>query len=169
MLWCIRKVNCHLGCHGDLWYFDLKTFEGDIRGSANYLFFWIPRGRRTICFREIQKQIYFLPLYSWNILRPFKSPNGRTTCRIWKTITFLEFLSQGEWFGILWRNIQAPLIFDPLVNTWDHFEALNFKIPNDAMPAWQIICIYICYHSIRRIALNRQSADTPSNRITGLN
>ena len=46
-IWCIKKGLLPLA-NGDLWHFDLKTYEGDIGGSANYSFFWIPIGRRTI-------------------------------------------------------------------------------------------------------------------------
>ena len=35
-IWC-KKVYCHW-LNGDLWHFDLKIYEGDIGGSANYSF-----------------------------------------------------------------------------------------------------------------------------------
>ena len=44
-----------------------------------------------------------------------KSLNVRTMCRIWKIITFLEFLSQDQWSDILLNKIQALLFFDPIM------------------------------------------------------
>ena len=60
---------------------------------------------------------------------------SRTTSRIWKIITFLEFLSQGQQSDILLNNIQALLIFDPLITLWGHFKAPYFKMLNDARVA----------------------------------
>ena len=64
-----------------------------------------------------------------------------TTCRIWKIITFLEFLSQGRRSDILLNKIQAFLIFDPLITLWGHFKAPYFKMLNDARVA--SVCLYV--------------------------
>ena len=72
--------------------------------------------KRNIChhFQENWSNFIFLPLYNLDInLRPLKPPNDGSMCRIWKIITFLEFLSQGEWSDIDLNNIQALLFFDP--------------------------------------------------------
>ena len=65
---------------------------------------------------------HFLPLYNLNInLWPFKPPNVGSMCRISKIITFLEFLSQGDWSDIDWSKIQALLFFGPIITLWGHF------------------------------------------------
>ena len=43
-------------------------------------------------------------------------------CRIWKIVTFLEFLSQGGWSDIVLNKIQAFLIFDPIITLWIRFQ-----------------------------------------------
>ena len=81
-------------------------------------------------------------MYNLNInLWPFTTPNVRTTCRIWKIITFLEFLSEGRRSDILLHKIEALLIFDPLITLWCHFKAPYFKMLNDARVA--LACLYV--------------------------
>ena len=107
-------------------------------------FFWILSSRWTIChhFQENWSSLSFSPLYNLNTnLWPFTTPNVRTTWRIWKIITFLEFLSQGWRRDILLNKIQALLIFDPLITLWGHFEAPYFKMLNDARVA--SACLYV--------------------------
>ena len=88
------------------------------------------------------EQLNFWPLYNLNTnLWPFTTPNVRTTCRIWKIITFLDFLSQGRWSDILLNKIQALLILDPLITLWGLFKAPNFKMLNDARVA--SACLYV--------------------------
>ena len=106
-----------------------------------------PLGRRTIChhFQENRSNFIFWPLYSLNTnLWPFTTPNVRTTCRIWKKITFLEFLSQGRRSDILLNKFQALLIFDPLITLWGHFEAPYFKMLNDARVASACLHVRTC-------------------------
>ena len=88
------------------------------------------------------EQLNFWPLYNLNAnLWPLKSLNVKTICRIWKIITFLEFLSQDRWSDILLNKIQALLIFDPLITLWGHFRAPYFKMLNDAKVA--SACFYV--------------------------
>ena len=52
---------------------------------------------------------YFLPLYNLNTnFWPFKPPNVEPMCRIWKIITFLEFLSLGGLSDLDLNNISNP-------------------------------------------------------------
>ena len=107
----------------------------------------MPLGRWTIChhFQENRSNLIFWPLYSLNTnLWPFTTPNVRTTCRIWKIITFLEFLSQGRRSDILLNKFQALLIFDPLITLWGHFEAPYFKMLNDARVASACLHVRTC-------------------------
>ena len=93
-------------------------------------------------FSEKSEQLNFLTLYNLNTnLWPFTAPNVRTTCRIWKIVTFLEFLSQGRRSDILLNKIEALLIFDPLITLWGHFKASYFKMLNDARVA--STCLYV--------------------------
>ena len=105
------KVCCHRP-NGDLWHFYLKTYEGDIGGSANY-FFFLNSYRKTNNmppFSGKSEQLYFLPLYNLNInLLPFKPPNVGSLRRIWKIIAFLEFLSQGKWSDIFFDLHDNPM------------------------------------------------------------
>ena len=107
----------------------------------------MPLGRGTIChhFQENRSNLVFWPLYSLNTnLWPFTTPNVRTTCRIWKIITFSEFLSQGRRSNILLNKFQALLIFDPLITLWGHFEAPYFKMLNDARVASACLHVRTC-------------------------
>ena len=107
----------------------------------------MPLGRRTIRhhFQENRSNLIFWPLYNLNTnLWPFTTPNVRTTCRIWKIITFLEFLSQGRRSDILLNKFQALLIFDPLITLWGHFEAPYFKMLNDARVASACLHVRTC-------------------------
>ena len=74
----------------------------------------------------------------------FTTPNVRTTCRIWKIITFLEFLSQCRRSDILLNKIEALLIFDPLITLWGHFKAAYFKMLNDARVATACLHVRTC-------------------------
>ena len=117
------------------------------RRWCKLFFFWMPLGRRTIChhFQENRSNLIFRPLYSLDTnLWPFTTPNVRTTCRIWKIITFLEFLSQGRRSDILLNKFQALLIFDPLITLWGHFEAPYFKMLNDAIVASACLHVRTC-------------------------
>ena len=100
--------------------FDLKTYEGDISGSGNHIFFRIPHEDKwlaAILFSGNLSNFICLPLYLYNTntnLWPYELLDVRITCRVWTYVTFLEFLSRGGWLDILWSNIQALLIFDPI-------------------------------------------------------
>ena len=54
-------------------------------------------------------------------------------CRISKIITFLESLRQAGWFDLFESDIQALLIFDPLITLWGNFDAPYLKLLNDSM------------------------------------
>ena len=60
-------------------------------------------------------------------------------------ITFWQFPSQGGWFGILWNNIQAVLIFDPTINLWGHFQVPDFKISKVASLASACFSVWTCW------------------------
>ena len=88
------------------------------------------------------EQLNFLtPVQSEYQPLTFTTPNVRTMCRIWKIITFLEFLSEGRQSDILLNKIEALLIFDPLITLWGHFKAPYFKMLNDARVA--SACLYV--------------------------
>ena len=62
-------------------------------------------------------------------------------CRIWKITTFL---SQGSRFDILWSNIQALLIFDPLITHGIILKPLILKC--SMMPTWHQL-VHISGHA----------------------
>ena len=62
-------------------------------------------------------------------------------CRISKIITFLESLRQAGWFDLYESDIQALLIFDPLITLWGNFNAPYLKLLNDASVA--SACFYV--------------------------
>ena len=55
-------------------------------------------------------------------------------CRISKIITFLESLGQAGWFDLFESDIQALLIFDPLITLWVILMPLISNC--SMMPAW---------------------------------
>ena len=61
--------------------------------------------------------------------------------RISKIITFLESLRQAGWFDLFESDIQALLIFDPLITLWSNFDAPYLKLLNDASVA--SACFYV--------------------------
>ena len=79
-------------------------------------------------------QFEYLPL-------TFKANNFKSMCRILKIITFLESLRQAGWFDLFESDIQALLIFDPLITLWGNFDALYLKLLNDASVA--SACFYV--------------------------
>ena len=62
-------------------------------------------------------------------------------CRISKIITFLESLCQAGRFDLFKSDIQALLIFDPLITLWGNFDAPYLKLLNDASVA--SACFYV--------------------------
>ena len=107
-------------------------------------FFWIPSVRRTICCHFHENRCYFIfsTLYNLNIyLWPLKPHNFKSMCRISKIITFLESLRQAGWFDLFKTDIQALLIFDPLITLWGNFDAPYLKLLNDASVA--SACFYV--------------------------
>ena len=62
-------------------------------------------------------------------------------CRISKIITFLESLRQAGSFDLFESDIQALLIFDPLITLWGNFDAPYLKLLNDASVA--SACFYV--------------------------
>ena len=80
--------------------------------------------------------LFFSTLYNLNIyLWPLKPHNFKSMCRISKIITFLESLRQAGWFDFFESDIQALLIFDPLITLWGNFDAPYLKLLNDASVA----------------------------------
>ena len=75
-------------------------------------------------------------------------------CRILKIITFLESLRQAGWFDLFESDIQALLIFDPLITLWGNFDAPYLKLLNDARVA--SACFYV--RTCRRVRNSKKIA-----------
>ena len=75
-------------------------------------------------------------------------------CRISKIITFLESLRQAGWFDLFESDIQALLIFDPLITLWGNFDAPDLKLLNDASVA--SACFYV--RTCRRVRNSKKIA-----------
>ena len=75
-------------------------------------------------------------------------------CRISKIITFLESLRQAGWFDLFESDIQALLIFDPLITLWGNFDAPYLKLLNDASVA--SACFYV--RTCRRVRNSKKIA-----------
>ena len=75
-------------------------------------------------------------------------------CRISKIITFLESLRQAGWFDLFESDIQALLIFDPLITLWGNFDAPYLKLLNDASVA--STCFYV--RTCRRVRNSKKIA-----------
>ena len=120
-------------------------------------FFWIPSVRRTICCHFHENRCYFIfsTLYNLNIyLWPLKPHNFKSMYRISKIITFLESLRQTGWFDLFESDIQALLIFDPLITLWGNFDAPYLKLLNDASVA--SACFYV--RTCRRVRNSKKIA-----------
>ena len=74
--------------------------------------------------------------------------------RISKIITFLESLRQAGWFDLFESDIQALLIFDPLMTLWGKFDAPYLKLLNDASVA--SACFYV--RTCRRVRNSKKIA-----------
>ena len=75
-------------------------------------------------------------------------------CRTSKIITFLESLRQAGWFDLFESDIQALLIFDPLITLWGNFDAPYLKLLNDARVA--SACFYV--RTCRRVRNSKKIA-----------
>ena len=75
-------------------------------------------------------------------------------CRISKIITFLESLRQAGWFDLFESDIQALVIFDPLITLWGNFDAPYLKLLNDASVA--SACFYV--RTCRRVRNSKKIA-----------
>ena len=75
-------------------------------------------------------------------------------CRISKIITFLESLRQAGWFDLFESDVQALLIFDPLITLWGNFDAPYLKLLNDASVA--SACFYV--RTCRRVRNSKKIA-----------
>ena len=75
-------------------------------------------------------------------------------CRISKIITFLESLRQAGWFDLCESDIQALLIFDPLITLWGNFDPPYLKLLNDASVA--SACFYV--RTCRRVRNSKKIA-----------
>ena len=97
----------------------------------------------------------FSTLYNLNIyLWPLKPHNFKSMCRISKMITFLESLRQAGRFDLFESDIQALLIFDPLITLWGNFHAPYLKLLNDASVA--SACFYV--RTCRRVRNSKKIA-----------
>ena len=92
-------------------------------------------------------QFEYLPL-------TFKAHNFKSMCRISRIITFLESLRQAGWFDLFESDIQALLIFDPLITLWGNFDAPYLKLLNDASLA--SACFYV--RTCRRVRNSKKIA-----------
>ena len=127
---------------------------------------WIPSVRRTICchFHENRCCFIFSTLYNLNIyLWPLKPHNFKSMCHISKIITFLESLRQAGWFALFESDIQALLIFDPLITLWGNFDAPYLKLLNDASVA--SACFYV--RTCRRVRNSKKIATIRDFHVPG--
>ena len=108
----------------------------------------LPFSRKSVLF--IFSTLYNLNIYLW----PLKPHNFKSMCRISKIITFLESLRQAGWFDIFESDIQALLIFDPLITLWGNFDAPYLKLLNDASVASS--CFYV--RTCRRVRNSKKIA-----------
>ena len=69
-------------------------------------------------------------------------------------ITFLDSLRQAGWFDLFESDIQALLIFDPLITLWGNFDAPYLKLLNDASVA--SACFYV--RTCRRVRNSKKIA-----------
>ena len=144
----VFRSKCHRStfCLYRIWQL---TFIASYLGNLTFrrcklFFFWIPSVRRTICCHFHENLCYFIfsTLYNLNIyLWPLKPHNFKSMCRISKINTFLESLRQAGWFDLFESDIQALLIFDPLITLWGNFDAPYLKLLNDASVA--SACFYV--------------------------
>ena len=108
----------------------------------------LPFSRKSVLlyfFNPVQFDIYLWPL---------KPHNFKSMCRISKIITFLESLRQAGWFDVFESDIQALLIFDPLITLWGNFDAPYLKLLNDASVA--SACFYV--RTCRRVRNSKKIA-----------
>ena len=84
-------------------------------------------------------------------------------CRISKIITFLESLRQAGWFDIFESDIQALLIFDPLITLWGNFDAPYLKLLNDTRVA--SACFYV--RTCRRVRNSKKTATIRNFHLPG--
>ena len=108
----------------------------------------LPFSRKSVLF--IFSTLYNLNIYLW----PLKPHNFKSMCGISKIITFLESLRQAGWFDIFESDIQALLIFDPLITLWGNFDAPYLKLLNDASVASS--CFYV--RTCRRVRNSKKMA-----------
>ena len=157
----VFRSKCHRStfCLYRIWQL---TFIASYLGNLTFpkvqtFFFWIPSVRRTICCHFHENRCYFIfsTLYNLNIyLWPLKPHNFKSMCRILKIITFLESLRQAGWFDLFESDIQALLIFDPLITLWGNFDAPYLKLLNDASVA--SACFYV--RTCRRVRNSKKIA-----------
>ena len=105
-----------------------------------------------ICCHFHENRCYFIfsTLYNLNIyLWPLKPHNFKSMCRISKIITFYA-----GWFDLFESDIQALLIFDPLITLWGNFDAPYLKLLNDARVA--SACFYV--RTCRRVRNSKKIA-----------
>ena len=126
------KVNCHIRYRQnvDLWHFDLKTNDGDIRGSStdfrengSKLFVWLRVFRkRIVCtFGNVKLPRYDAIKVNCHIryrqnvdLWHFDLKTIMTeTSEVVQTILFLNSLRSDEQFAEIFRKIGATLFFYP--------------------------------------------------------
>ena len=157
----VFRSKCHRTtfCLYRIWQLTLiASYLGNLTfPKVQLFFFWIPLVRRAICCHFHENRCYFLfsTLYNLNIyLWPLKPHNFKSMCRISKIITFLESLRQAGWFDFFESDIQALLIFDPLITLWGNFDAPYLKLLNDASVA--SACSYV--RTCRRVRNSKKIA-----------
>ena len=85
--------------------------------------------------------LYFFNPVQFEYIKPH---NFKSMCRISKIITFLESLRQAGWLDLFESDIQALLIFDPLITLWGNFDAPYLKLLNDASVASAFFHVRTC-------------------------
>ena len=145
-LYCIWQLTFIASYLGNLTFPKVQTilFLNTLSQTNNLL----PFSRKSVLlyfFNPVQFE--YLPL-------PLKPHNFKSMCRISKIITFLESLRQADWFDLFESDIQALLIFDPLITLWGNFDAPYLKLLNDASVA--SACFYV--RTCRRVRNSKKIA-----------
>ena len=97
--------------------------------------------------------LYFFNPVQFEYL-PLTFKATQSMCRISKIITFLESLRQAGRLDLFESDIQALLIFDPLITLWGNFHAPYLKLLNDASVA--SACFYV--RTCRRVRNSKKIA-----------
>ena len=118
------RLNCHIRYRQnvDLWHFDLKTNDGDIRGSANCSFSKFPEVDEQFAaiFRKIGATLFFYPCTIWILNLWTLTPlNIRTARCIWK-INYIFGLLESR--RLIWYTLKQHL---STFNFWPHYNPMG--------------------------------------------